>query len=178
MKDKDIKIKVEIENILQNESSGLALKSYFENIPENRIRRSLHILSSIYPGKTKVSDDDFSFISYMITNEKFLKQDNFFEFIFSLTIIDFTEIQKKILSCLIKEHFEKLCEACTFELDSLLVKIFDRSDLFRYVETLSDSSNISVLRRISDILRYEDFSDTNVSNEALEALKNKISCLL
>jgi hypothetical protein len=179
MSSKDSEIKMEIEEILQNNFSGMLLKSYFENISKNKIRRTIHILAAIYPNKIIISDDDFVFISYMLSNEKFLKQENYFEFIRSLNIINFTENQKNTLINLIKENIEILCEACTFELDYFLIKIFNKSDLFKYMETLTRGGNsTAVLRCISDILRYEDFSNINISDEALEKLDAVITAAL
>jgi hypothetical protein len=175
MSGKDIEIKMEIEGILQNDSSGVRLITYFKNMPEKRIRRAIHILASVYPDKKAISDRDFVFIPYMLSNKKFLEQQNFSDFIRSMSLIDFTENQKNVLVNVIKEHFEKLCEGCTFELDGLLAKLLDQSDLFKYLEILAKGgSSTAVLRRISDILRYEDFSNTNVSEESLEMLRNQV----
>ncbi|MDR2207878.1 MAG: hypothetical protein LBE22_02750 [Azoarcus sp.] len=171
MGSKDLEIKQEIDKILQGKSVGMKLKTYFENMPEERIRRAIHVFASIYPDKQVISDDDFVFIPYILSEEKFLKQQSFSDFIRSLNLIHYTENQRNVLVNVIKEHFEALCEVCTFELDSLLIKIFGRSDLFRYMETLASNGSAVVLQRISDILKYEDFSSINVSDEALERLR-------
>jgi hypothetical protein len=169
---KDMQTKIEINTILQNQSPDLNLKLYFENIQENKIRRAIHILSSIYPGRKIISNDDLIFISYVISNKKFLKQQSFCDFIRALNVIDFTESQKNILIGLIKIHFVELCEICTFELDEFLIKIFKPYDLFKFIETF-ETNGMAVSQRISDILRYENFSNTNVSDQALETLKAK-----
>jgi hypothetical protein len=172
MSSKDLKIKMEIDKILQNSSAGIKLKAYFENMPDKSIRRAIHILAAIYPDKRTIPDDDFMFISFMLSNKRIitLAQERFSDFIRSLNLIDFTENQKNMLINLIKEHIETLCEACMFELDDLLIRIFDRTDLFKYLETLADGGNTAVLRRIADILRYEDFSGINASDEKLKRL--------
>ena len=175
MSSKDLEIKMEIDEIFQNCSTGIRLKAYFVNMPEKKVRRAIHILAKIYSDQKVISDEDFVFIVYMLSNEKLLKQGFFSEFIRSLGLIYFTGDQKSILINLIKEHFEALCKICTFELDDLLVKIFDRSDLFKYLETLVGDGGTAVLQHVSDILRYEDFSNTNISDESLEKLKNEIN---
>ena len=175
MKSKDLVIKSEIENLLQSRSSGQNLKSYFENLPDHKVRRAIVILSRIYPDKSTVSDDDLEFIICMLSKERYLEQDSFFNFIHSLNLIKFTETQKDTLIPVIQKHFEALCENCTFELDNLLVNIFKLPDLFEYMKTLAEEGSTAVLQHIADILRYEHFSDDKVSAEALEILEQKIS---
>lgn len=175
MRSKDFVIKSEIEDLLESNFSGQKLRSYFENLPDNRIRRAIAILSMLYPNKLTVSDDDFIFIIYMLSNKKYLDQENFFHFIDSINIIDFTEAQKKSLIVLIKKHFETLCKNCTYELDSFLIKIFELSDLFKYMEMLAIDGSKAVLEHIFYILRCKDFSSSNVSDEAIEMLQQKIS---
>ena len=175
MSSKDLEIKMEIDEIFQNYSTGVKLKTYFENMPEKKVRRAIHVLAKIYSDQKVISDEDFVFIVYMLSNKKLLEQEFFSEFVRSLNLIYFAEGQKNILISLIKEHFEALCKICTFELDGLLIKIFDRSDLFKYLETLVEGGGAAVLQHVSDILRYEDFSNTNISDESLEKLKNDIS---
>lgn len=174
MKNKDITIRLEIEKILQNNSSGDNLKCYFENLPDNKIRRTIAILSTIYPDKKIISDNDFDFIIYMFSKKIFLEQESFFEFIRSLNIIDFTENQKSQLIDVIKTHFLILCENCTFELDDLLIKIFNHSDLFEYLKILSKDNNTAVLQHILNILRYNDFSSINISDVDLQELKQEV----
>jgi len=175
MKSKDLVIKSEIENLLQSRSSGQNLKSYFENLPDHKVRRAIVILSRIYPDKNTVSDDDLAFIICMLSKERYLEQDSFFNFIHSLNLIEFTETQKDALIPVIQKHFETLCENCTFELDNLLVNIFKLPDLFEYMKLLAEEGSTAVLQHIADILRYEHFSDSKVSAEALEILEQKIS---
>lgn len=76
---------------------------------------------------------------------------------------------------LVKENIETLCEQTTFELDTFLMSIFNPSDLFDYMKVLARGSNPAVPQHISSILQYEDFSSSNVSNEALEILRQTIS---
>lgn len=175
MKSKDLVIKSEIENLLQSRSSGQNLKSYFENLPDHKVRRAIVILSRICPDKSTVSDDDLEFIICMLSKERYLEQDSFFNFIHSLNLIEFTETQKDALIPVIQKHFETLYENCTFELDNLLVNIFKLPDLFEYMKTLAEEGSTAVLQHIADILRYEHFSDSKVSAEALEILEQKIS---
>jgi len=171
MNSKDIEIKMEIEEILKNNLSGVKLKAYFEGVPEKKIRRAIHILATIYPDEETISDDNFVFIPYMLSNENILKQQSFPDFIRSLNLICFTEDQKNTLINIVKERFEALCKICTFELDAFLMKIFTKSNLFKYLESLVKDCSDATLQHISNILRYEDFS--NISDEALEKLKDQ-----
>ena len=172
---KDIEITTKLKELLQSGFAGLKLKAYFENMPEKKIRRAIALLATVYPERTVLSDDDFVFIPYMLSNEKFLEQKSFFGFIQSLNSVNFTESQKNILIGVIKDHFETLCEICTCELDILLVRIFSRSDLFAYMEMMARDKGGAVLQHLSDILRHEDFSDAGVPDEALEKLKQSIT---
>jgi hypothetical protein len=173
MSNKDLKIKMEIDEILNNKHAGVKLKTYFENMSDGKIRRAIHVLATIYPDKKNISDDDFSFILYMFSNENFSKQQSFPDFVRSLSLIDFTENQKNLLIDAIKIHFDELCEVCTFELNGLLINVFGEVKLLKYLESLSESDNVVVLQCVSSILRYEDFSNTNMSDDLLENLKNR-----
>jgi hypothetical protein len=77
MSSKDAKIKAEINEILQNDFAGVQLKNYFEKIPDKDSGRAIHILSTIYPDKIIIPDDDFLFISYMLSHQIYLKQERF-----------------------------------------------------------------------------------------------------
>lgn len=175
MKNKDINAKMKIEGALQSSSAGQDLISYFESLPYNKIRRAMAILSAIYPNKTNISDDDFGFITYIFSQEKFLMQESFFEFIRALNTIEFTVSQKNKLIDMVKEDFVILCKTCTFELDSLLIKIFNHFDLFLYFGSLSKNSDAAVLQHILSILKCEDLSHKNISDLALETLKEEVS---
>ena len=175
MSKKDIEIKATIESILENSYSGQHLKNYFDGLPDKNIRRAISILSSIYPGKTTSSDDDFSFILYMFSGIKFLKQESFFAFVSAINILEFTEHQKKLLIDVVKHNIEILYEICTFELDTLLVHLFEPKELFQYLEVLAEQGSRPVLRRVSAILRRKDFSTSCISDEKIESLKQKIS---
>lgn len=178
MRKKDLEIKATIGNMLENNFSGRRLKIYFEALPDKSIRRAIGILSDIYPDKTTISDDDFAFIPYMFSDARFTKQDSFPGFVRAVNILNFTEHQKKLLTDAIKNDIEGLCDKCTYELDALLVHLFEPNDLIQYLSSLADEGSPPVLQRISDILQYEDFSNSSVSVEVIEALKQKVSKLL
>ncbi|MCL2873049.1 MAG: hypothetical protein FWF41_08775 [Betaproteobacteria bacterium] len=174
MRNKDLEIKNEIEAMLQGDAAGAALKAYFEAVPESQRRRAIHLLASVYPGKRTLSDDDFVFVHYMLSNDALFECQSFADFIRSLSLVDFTERQKGLVIDRIKAHFEKWCETCTFELDGLLIKVFKRADLFDFLETVLRNNNPAVLHRIADLLRYEDFSNADISADALENLKKRV----
>lgn len=175
MSKKDIEMRATIKNILENNFSGQGLKNYFDNLPEKSIRRAISILSCIYPDKTTISDDDFLFIIYMFSDIKFLRQVSFCYFVGAVNILDFTECQKKLLIDAIKNNIEILCDKCTYELDTLLMNLFEPNELIRYFEVLTGQGKRPVLQQIFSILRHEDFSNSSVPDEAIENLKQKIS---
>ena len=175
MRKQDLEIRMTIESILENSSSGQRLKNYFADLPDKRIRRAISVLSNVYPGKTTISDDDLSFILYMLSDIRFMKQDNFFEFVSAVNILSFTEYQKMLLIDSIKNNIEILCDKCTFELDTLLVSLFEPNELFQYLEVLAEKGGHHVLQTVSGILRYNNFSNSRVSDEQIESLKQKIS---
>ncbi|UGS42589.1 hypothetical protein [Pseudocitrobacter corydidari] len=175
MSGKDILLKNEIEMILQGGSIGGDLKLYFESLDDNNLRRALFILSRMYPVKLIVSDDEVDFISSMLSSERITKQNNFFEFVRSISIVDFNCEQKNVIGRVIKSHFTNLCERCSFELDELLMRIFSSVELMEYMKALVESSDdLAVLQHISDILRDEYFYNSNVTNEILQILTKKI----
>jgi hypothetical protein len=175
LKNKDIIIRSEIEEILQGDLVGQHLKSYFGTLPAHQIRRAMTVLVAVYPDKTMMPDDEFDFILFMFSQQKFLQQENFFEFIRSLNIIDFTENQKSQLIKVIKADIVRLSEICTFELDELLMRLFNHYDLFEYFKVLAKERNKAVLQHILATLRYEDFSYAGVPQKVLEKLKQEAS---
>ncbi len=171
---KDLAIKSEIERILRSEAVGLNLQSYFDALPEAKIRRALTVLSAVYPDKTAIPNDEFEFVAQMLSNEKYMEQKNFSGFISSINSVDFTEDQKGILADAVTRSIEALSRQCTFELDSFMTKIFKPRALLQYMESLIDTGGAVVLEHFSDILRHEDFSGDGVSDEALAAIRRKI----
>jgi hypothetical protein len=174
MSKKDLEIKTTIENILENISPGQHLKNYFDGLPENRIRRAISILSGIYPDKTTSSDDEFSFIMYMLSDIKFMRQESFSEFIRSISILHFTDDQKKLLIDIIKNNIEILCTKCTFELNTLLMSLFEQDELLQYIEYLIEKGIHPVFHLVLNILLYEDFSNSTVSDKKIDILKQKV----
>ena len=175
MKKKDLEIKTTIESILKNSSSGQRLKNYFVELPDKRIRRAISVLSAIYPAQTTISDDDLSFILYMFSDTKFMRQDSFFLFVDAVNILNFTEHQKMRLIDAIKNIIEILCDKCDFGLDALLESLFEPKELFQYLEVLAEKGSYRVLERVFYILRYKGFSNSGVSDEKIENLKQKVS---
>ena len=175
MSGKDLEIRTTIEHILENNSHGRRLKEYFGGLPDARIRRAIGILSGIYPDRTTISDDDFSFVVYLFSNVKFIGQLSFWNFVSAVNILNFTEPQKKRLIDAIQNNIELLCATCTCELDTLLANLFEPDELVRYLEVLAETGSRPVLEHVADILRHEDFSNSSVPDERIEALKRKIS---
>jgi hypothetical protein len=110
----------------------------------------------------------------MFSSIKIMEQESFSDFVRAVTLFDFTETQNKLLIDVIKTNIEILCDKCTFELDALLVSLFEPNELIQYLEVLTEKRNLSVLQRVLDILLYEDFSNSDVSDDQIEILKQKI----
>lgn len=178
MGSKDRQLQWDIKNILQGHSVGQNLIAYFDALPPSKIRRAITVLSSIYPEKTTLADDELMFITHMLENEKYLVQESFYSFIRSLGILSFTPSQKDVVAKALKERFELLCSTCTFELDSLITQLFKPHELIDYMKELTETHNTAVLIHLADILRYEDFSDSTIPDETLATLKHKISLQL
>jgi hypothetical protein len=175
MRKKDLEIRMTIEDILKSSSSGQHLKNYFATLPDKRIRRAISVLSNIYHDKTTILDEDLSFILYMFSDIKFIWQESFFAFVQAVNILSFTEHQKMLLIYEIKNNIEILCDKCTFELDTLLERLFEQNELFQYLEFLAEKRIKSVLEHVAYILRYKDFTNSCVSDGKIESLKQKIS---
>ena len=172
---KDSEIRAAIESMLESGSSGRRLKDYFDALPDKRVRRAIGILSGIYPDKTAISDDDFSFVTHMFSDVRFMGQESFSGFVRAVNILSFTDRQKELLIDSIKNNIEILCSKCTFELDALLVSLFEPGELLRYLEALTGTGSPPVLQRVFALLLYEDFLNGCGSDEKIEALKQKIS---
>ncbi len=174
MRTKDLEIKKTFEHMLEAPDAGQRLQAYFAELPEKNIRRAISILSGMYPVTRTCSDDDFSFILYMFTTVQCMKQKSFPFFVSAINIIDFTEPQKTLLRGALQNHMELLCSQCTFELGTLLGRLFAPNELFQYVEALAAHGNRSMLHQAHDILHYEDFSQSTVAQNTKERLKQKI----
>jgi len=60
-------------------------------------------------------------------------------------------------------------------LDSLLVRVFELSELLQYLETLTDTGSRPVLQHVYDLLLHEDVASGDGADERIdiEALKQK-----
>lgn len=171
MSGKDSAFKSDIESILQGPCAGRELIAYFERIPLRDSRRALTVLARIYPDKTTVSDEELDFIVFLLSRERWVEQESIPAFVSAIGILNFTESQKQTLIPAVKTQLAALCERCTFELDHLVMRLFPPRELVRYLERLVDGGRRAVLEHILDILWYEDFSDSSVSDETLENLR-------
>lgn len=168
---KDFHIKSMLETILQNDAIGQNLRTYFEHMPEKDLRRAISILSMVYPDKVNMPDSEFEFIVYMFSNEKNIEQESFFEFVRSVNVINFTDKQRDIFVDVIKKHMELLCEKCTFELDDLLIKIFEPSELIEYIYILINNSTQPIMQHIEYILKDKSLCHNENAKNILESLR-------
>lgn len=175
MSGSDSVFKSDIEGILSGDSVGQGLITYFEGIPPAHSRRALSVLSGIYPGKTVIPNDELSFIIYMLSQNRWTEQESFPLFVSALGIIDFTDSQRKALLPVVKSRLELLCTRCTFELDHFLMILFGPQGLIHYLESLVNRCSPAVLEHILNILRYEDFSDSAVSEYDMDKLSHAAS---
>ena len=177
MRKKDLETRKAIENILESSSPGKDLKDYFAGFPDRSIRRTISILSGIYPDKIMIGDEEFSFILYMFSDIKFMEKESFPAFLFSLNIPTFTDYQKELLGATIKYNIEILAISSSYELYSLLVNLLDKNNLLQYLEELVDIGTRTVLQSVSDLLLDKNFINSHGTDEKFETLKQKIATL-
>ncbi|CAD5688401.1 Uncharacterised protein [Escherichia coli] len=127
----DISLKSQFKRIIESNNVGQELISFFDKLPQESYRRAIYILSIIYPVKLNVSDDEFKFIFYIMSQKKFLRQQTISDFVRSINLIEFTETQKSVLRELIKKNNDIIITQCTFELDCLLTRVSASSNQFR-----------------------------------------------
>jgi len=175
---KDLELQKTIENILKGKYPGQGLMEYFDGLPDKRARRAISILAGIYPDKTTSSDGEFSFVLFMFSNMKFMEQKNFWLFVQTINILQFTEPQKKLLKDAVTNNIETLCRQCTFELDSLLVNVFEANDLLHYLDYLSEKKSRAVLVHVFDTLRHAPFANNDALDEHVGKLREKVSPLV
>lgn len=125
----DILLRSQFERIIESNNVGQALISFFDKLPQENYRRAIYVLSTIYPVKLNVSDDEFKFIFYILSQEKFLRQQSISDFVRSINVIEFTETQKSVLREVITKNDDIISAQCTFELDCLLMRISASSKL-------------------------------------------------
>lgn len=119
----DISLKSQFKRIIESNNVGQELISFFDKLPQESYRRAIYILSTIYPVKLNVSDDEFKFIFYIMSQKKFLRQQSISDFVRSINVIEFTETQKSVLREVITKNDDIISAQCTFELDCLLMRI-------------------------------------------------------
>lgn len=119
----DILLRSKFERIIESNNVGQALISFFDKLPQENYRRALYVLSTIYPVKLNVGDDEFKFIFYIMSQKKFLRQQTISDFVRSINLIEFTETQKIILREVITKNNDIISTQCTFELDCLLTRV-------------------------------------------------------
>ncbi len=119
----DILLRSQFERIIESNNVGQALISFFDKLPQENYRRALYVLSTIYPVKLNVGDDEFKFIFYIMSQKKFLRQQTISDFVRSINLIEFTETQKIILREVFTKNNDIISAQCTFELDCLLTRV-------------------------------------------------------
>lgn len=123
MRQDDVLLKLELETILQHDRVAEALIRLFESMPQRKLRRALFLLSTVYPDKRYIEDEEFEFIYYVFTQPKFLEQETIRDFVGAMNIIEFTEKQKIILRKSVADTLSIISKRCTFELDEFLMRI-------------------------------------------------------
>jgi len=123
MRQDDVLLKLELETILQHDRVAEALIRLFESMPQRKLRRALFLLSTVYPDKRYIEDEEFEFIYYVFTQTKLLEQETIRDFVSAMNIIEFTEKQKSILHKSVADTLSIISKRCTFELDEFLMRI-------------------------------------------------------
>ncbi len=119
----DILLRSQFERIIESNNVGQALISFFDKLPQENYRRALYVLSTSYPVKLNVGDNEFKFIFYIMSEKKFLRQQSISDFVRSINLIEFTETQKIILREVLTKNNDIISAQCTFELDCLLTRV-------------------------------------------------------
>ena len=71
MGNSDFYIQNEIEASLEQEDFNQIIM-LLDSLPSKNIRRALYLLSEIFPNKIEVSENEFKFIKYILSNNKFI----------------------------------------------------------------------------------------------------------
>ena len=119
----DSLLRTQFERIIDGDNLGQALISLLDKLPQENYRRAIYVLSTIYPVKLNVGDDEFKFIFYIMSQKKFLRQQSISDFVRSINLIEFTKSQKSVLREVIEKNNDLISAQCTFELDCLLMRI-------------------------------------------------------
>lgn len=171
MKCQDLHIKNKIEKRLINEDiDGLIL--FFNDLPIKNSRRSLYILSEVFPDRVIISDSYFNFIEYILTNDKFLTQQSISDFIRAINSVEYSEKQKERLSDFIFSKINILAKHCDFELNMLIINLLTPENFFHKVSELKNILNEDVKKYILNFLLYEEDYCENYTQKQIKYLKN------
>lgn len=119
----DTLLRSQVERIIEGDNVGQALISLFDKLLQENYRRAIYVLSTVYPVKLHVDDVEFNFIFYILSQQRFLRQQSISDFVRSMNLIDFTESQKSVLRKVIAKNNDIINAQCTFKRDYLLMRI-------------------------------------------------------
>lgn len=117
----DSNVKYHIENII-NQGNEKELSTFFHVLSDKNIRRALYIFSSIFPNKLSISNREFSFIRYVLSDVRLLSVDSISDFIRAITIIDFSDEQKEQVLLWVVWQIHYLLH-CDVELNMLIYRL-------------------------------------------------------
>ena len=107
MGNSDFYIQNEIEASLEQEDFNQIIM-LLDSLPSKNIRRALYLLSEIFPNKIEVSENEFKFIKYILSNNKFIVVQSISDFLRAISILNFNDLQKQEIADLIFQNL-KIC---------------------------------------------------------------------
>ena len=164
MGNKDFYIQNEIEAALEQEDFNQII-TLLDSLPSKNIRRALYLLSEIFPNKIEVSENEFKFIKYILSNNKFIEVQSISDFIRVISILNFNNLHKQEIIDLIFTNLNTLSKNCSFELNSLIAKLIDSNNFFMQIEKFKNNLDDSSRKYLLDFVLYEKEYLKNSFNE-------------
>ena len=166
MKNNDFLMQDEIENFLEQEDFHQIIL-LFNTLPAKNVRRALYLLSEVFPNKIEISESQFGFIKYILSDNKFLNVQSISDFIRAISIVDFNNFQKKEVTELIFSKLNQLSKNCDFELNLLITKLIDHHEFFDYLEKFKGDFNETSKKYLSNFILFEKeyFGDNYTEDE-------------
>lgn len=164
MGNSDFYIQNEIEASLEQEDFNQIIM-LLDSLPSKNIRRALYLLSEIFPNKIEVSENEFKFIKYILSNNKFIEVQSISDFIRSISILNFNNLQKQEIINLIFINLNTLSKNCNFELNLLITKLIDSNNFFMQIEKFKNNLDDSSRKYLLDFIIYEKEYLKNSFNE-------------
>ena len=129
------------------------------------IRRALYLLSEIFPNKIEITENEFKFIKYILSNKKFIVVQSISDFLRAISILNFNDLQKQEIADLIFQNLNILSKKCDFELNILITKLIEPNKFFMQVEIIKNNLDDYSRKYLLDFIFYEKEYFENGFNE-------------